>query len=260
MTSAFLGQIGGTVVIWLLSGGLALGLALALSAGSLAPRRATRLLSDGVITLTRGVPTSLLVVSAGIIAIRYPAPSWLPNPFVGTSTGLSLVAWAVTIALALGSTGHLAVIFRTGYLALGSARLEQATLLALTPGRRFSLLLRESASATTAPLGARLVHHLHNTAFAALFPVADVFGWVQQQANETFEVSRYVAIGVATYVILSLLIWVIFRGLEYWLALPERAVASGSAPPTESSAPTTPASPTTPTTPAASATPAEAST
>jgi ABC-type amino acid transport system permease subunit len=228
MTSDFLDQVFGTVIIWMLSAFGAVGLALLLSARSMSPRRAVRLPVVAVINMTRGVPTSLLVVCAGIIAIRFPAPTWLPDPFPGTRPGLALVAWAVTLALMVGSLGHLAVIFRTGYLALGSARLEQATLLGLEPARRFALLLRESAAATVAPLGARLVHHLHNTAFAALFPVADLFGWVQQRANETFEVSRYVGIGVGTYVVLSLLIWAGFRGLEFWLGRPERAARSAS--------------------------------
>jgi ABC-type arginine/histidine transport system permease subunit len=85
------------------------------------------------------------------------------------------------------------------------------------------LLLRESAGASSAPVGARLVHHLHNTAFAALFPVADFFGWVQQRANETFEVSRYAAVGIGVYVVLSALIWAAFRGLEQWLGVPRQA-------------------------------------
>jgi ABC-type amino acid transport system permease subunit len=239
MTSSFLDQVLGTVVIWTLSAVAAVGLALLLSARSMSPRRAVRLPANAILTLTRGVPTSLLVVVAGILSIRFPAPAWLPNPFPGTQSGLALVAWAVTVALAFGSTGHLAVIFRTGYLALGPARLEQANLLGLRPTRRFALILRESASATAAPLGARLVHHLHNTAFAALFPVADLFGWVQQRANETFEVGRYVAIGIGAYVVLSALLWACFRGLEFWLGRPERAtpgLANASSPMTGPSA------------------------
>ncbi|HET6214257.1 MAG TPA: hypothetical protein VFE14_15435 [Micromonosporaceae bacterium] len=222
MASAFGTQVLGTVVLWTLSGTIAVAVAMVLAALSMGRQRVIRLFADALITFTRGVPTSLLVVGAGIGAMARPAPTWLVNVFPGTSPGLTLVAWAVTIALAFGSTGHLAIIFRTGYASLGAARLEQATLLGLTPTRRFALLLRESATATSAPLGARLVHHLHNTAFAALFPVADFFGWIQQRANETFEVSRYAAIGVAVYVVLSLLIWAMFRGLELWLGIPTR--------------------------------------
>jgi ABC-type amino acid transport system permease subunit len=222
MAAQFAVQVLGTVILWAVSATLSIMVSLALVAGSLARRRTTRAVASSLITVTRGVPTSLLVVSAGIAAIAHPSPSWLPNPFPGTSASLALVAWAVTVALAFGSTGHLAVIFRTGYAALGFARLEQTTVLGLSATARMRLLVRESAGPVLAPTGARLVHHLHNTAFAALFPVADLFGWVQQRANETFDVSRYTAIGVGGYVVLSLLIWATFRGLEQWLAPPAR--------------------------------------
>jgi len=220
MASAFVLQVIGTIVLWTLSAATAAALAVVVAALSLHRRRFVRGPAEAFITLTRGIPTSLLVVSAGIAALPHAPPSWLPNPFPGTSPGLAGVAWAVTLALALGSTGHLAVILRTGYLALGTPRMEQATVLGLRGTARLRLLARESAPATLAPLGARLVHHLHNTGFAALFPVADLFGWIQQRAHETFDVSRYVAIGVGTYVILSLLIWAGFRGLEHWLRTP----------------------------------------
>jgi ABC-type amino acid transport system permease subunit len=220
MVSQFVVQTLGTVVLWLLSGCLAVGLALVLAAGSVQRRFAPRALADAVITVTRGVPTSLLVVTAGIVCLAYPAPTWLPDPFPATAPGMAVVAWGVTVALAFGSTGHLAVIFRTGYLSVGAARHDQATILGLGPLRRLRLMAREAAPSTLAPTGARLVHHLHNTAFAALFPVADLFGWVQQRANETFEIGRYATIGVAGYVVLSLLIWALSRGLEQWLRLP----------------------------------------
>jgi ABC-type amino acid transport system permease subunit len=212
----------GTVVLWSLSATLAVTTALLLAAGSLTRRLAPRALSVLLITVTRGVPTSLLVVSAGIATLPHATPSWLPNLFPGTSASLALMAWAVTVALALGSAGHLAVIFRTGYESLGTARREQAVVLGLRPLARLRLLGRECAAATLAPTGARLVHHLHNTAFAALFPVADLFGWVQQRANETFEVTRYAAVAIGAYVVLSLLIWAACRGIEYWLVLPPR--------------------------------------
>lgn len=211
-----------TVTIWALSAVLALSLAVALAVGSSGTRTALRLLAHGAITVTRGVPTSLLVVGAGILALGRPSPAWLPDPFPGTPPELALVAWAVTAALALGSTGHLAVIFRTGYQSLGPARLEQATVLGLGPLRRLGLLAREAAAATLAPTGTRLVHHLHNTAFAALFPVAELFGWVQEGANTTFDIGRYTTAGIGAYVLLSLLIWALCRGVEHLLGAPAR--------------------------------------
>lgn len=76
------------------------------------------------------------------------------------------------------------------------------------------MLMRESAPIALAPTGSRLVHHLHNTAFAALFPVTDVFGYVQGQANATFEVFDYALLGCVVYIVLSALIWTLFRSAE----------------------------------------------
>jgi ABC-type amino acid transport system permease subunit len=209
--------VAATVVLWLTSGSIAMVLGVALAALSVGPRRVTRAVSDGIIALTRGVPTSLMVVTAGVAAFRVPAPGWLPDPFPGTQPGAALVAWCVMGALALGSTGHLAVIFRTAYSGLGTYRIEQARVLGLRPARRFALLARETGPTAVPPTGARLVHHLHNTAFAALFPVADLFGWVQGEANATFQVGRYAVIGAAVYVGLSGLIWAGTKALEFRL-------------------------------------------
>jgi ABC-type amino acid transport system permease subunit len=144
-------------------------------------------------------------------------PGWLPDPFPGTQPGAALVAWSVTVALALGSTGHFAVIFRTAYSALGAYRIEQARVLGLRPLDRLVLMARETGPTVIAPTGTRLVHHLHNTAFAALFPVADLFGWVQDRADSTFQVGRYTLVGVSTYVSLSALIWAGARAVEFAL-------------------------------------------
>jgi ABC-type amino acid transport system permease subunit len=217
MPAAIVTAILGTLVLWSASAIAALTLAVVLATGSLSRSSIARRSADLVILLTRGVPTSLLVVVAGLAALPQVPPAWLPNPFPGTSDGMALVGWAIAVALALGSTGHLAVIFRTGYRSLGTARLEQVRILGLTPRRKFRLLARESALASLAPTGARLVHHLHNTGFAALFPIVDLFGWVQGRSHETFEVTRYAAIGAGVYVALSFLIWAATRAIEHRL-------------------------------------------
>lgn len=209
-----------TCVLWALSGALAVSTGLALAAGAGNRSRAWRWLSHGGITLTRGLPTSLLVVAAGIASIRIPPQPWLPDPFPATPSESAPVAWAVLLALALGSAGHFAAIFRTAYTALGRARVEQSIVLAVPLLRRVSLLSREAATPAIPPTAARLVHHLHNTAFAALFPVADLFGWIENGANATFDITRFVVTGGTVYVALSGLIWAGFKAIEWRLRLP----------------------------------------
>lgn len=209
--------VAATGVLWLMSGLLAVAGGVVLATASVGTRPPIQWVSNGVITLTRGVPTSLLVVAAGVAAGVTLSPGWLPDPFPGTQRGATLVAWSVMVALALGSTGHFAVIFRTAYGALGSYRIEQARVLGLRPLARFRLMAKETGPTVIAPTGTRLVHHLHNTAFAALFPVADLFGWVQDKADSTFQVGRYTLIGVSVYVGLSALIWAGARAAEFAL-------------------------------------------
>jgi ABC-type amino acid transport system permease subunit len=206
--------IRGTVVLWATSGALACFLGLFMTAGSLSPHRPLRLVARAAVNLTRGVPTSLLVVSAGIIMIRLPTASQVPSLFPGTPAGFQHVAMAVMLALALGSAGHLAEIFRAAHASLGRTRLDQARAFGLSRVGRAVLLARESAAVALPATGTRLVHHLHNTAFAALFPVTDLFGFVQQQASTTFRVAHFALVGGAVYVVLSGLIWFFFRGLE----------------------------------------------
>jgi ABC-type arginine/histidine transport system permease subunit len=215
-------SIAGTVVLWATSGVLTILLALILAAGSLSPQPALRIAARVVVNSTRGVPTSLLVVAAGIGMMRLARAPELPVLFPGTLAAFQHVAWGIMLALALGSAGHLAEIFRAARSALGRPRLEQAQALGLSRVRRAALLARESAAIALAPVGARLVHHLHNTAFAALFPVADLFGYIHGQSTETFRVLEFAALGCALYVTLSGLTWLLVRTLEA-LLVPRRA-------------------------------------
>jgi ABC-type amino acid transport system permease subunit len=145
---------------------------------------------------------------------RLPAAIEMPAIYPGTPDAFQHVAWGISVALAAGSAGHLAEIFRSARAALGHARLNQATALGLSRPRRAVLLAREAAVIALAPTGSRLVHHLHNSAFAALFPVTDLFGFVQAQANATFRVLDYALLGCLVYVVMSALVWLTFRGLE----------------------------------------------
>jgi ABC-type amino acid transport system permease subunit len=212
--------IAGTVVLWATSGLLAVALGFLLAAGSLSRQWTLFWAARVSVNLTRGVPTSLMVIAAGVGMMHLVRTPALPPVFPGTPAAFQHVAWGIMIALALGSAGHLAEIFRAARMALGRFRLEQATVLGLSSLDRVRLLAREAAAIALPPTGTRLVHHLHNTAFAALFPVADLFGAIQGQANATFRVFHFALLGCALYVILSGLIWLLVRSVEAALAPP----------------------------------------
>jgi ABC-type amino acid transport system permease subunit len=214
MTGNLWTAIQGTLVLWIVSGMLACLLALVLTSGALSANRLVKAASRSAVNFTRGVPTSLFVIAAGITMFRLPAAIDMPAIYPGTPDAFQHVAWGIAVALAAGSAGHLAEIFRSARAALGPARLNQATSLGLSRPRRAVLLAREAAAIALAPTGTRLVHHLHNSAFAALFPVADLFGFIQAQANATFRVLDYALLGCLVYVIMSAFVWLTFRGAE----------------------------------------------
>ncbi len=212
--------IAGTLVLWALSGTLAVGIGLILAGGSLSDGRFVRLLARASVNLTRGIPTSLFVIAAGIGTMHLVSVSDLPIVFPGTTAAFQQLAWAIMLALALGSAGHLAEIFLAARAALGRPRLEQAAVLGLSRLRHAAIMARESASIALPPTGTRLIHHLHNTAFAALFPVADLFGAIEGQASATFRVFHFALLGCAIYAALSGLTWLLFRFLEAAFAPP----------------------------------------
>jgi ABC-type amino acid transport system permease subunit len=212
--------ITGTLVLFAVSALLACALGLLLAAGSASRRRRVRYPARVAIDVTRGVPTSLLVIGVGIGMMRVPEISWLPAIYPGTDPVFQGVAWGVVGALALGLAGHLAEIFRSAREAVGHHRLDQADVLGLGRVRRSRLIVREAAAVGLAPTGSRLVHHLHNTAFAALFPVADLFGHLESEASSSFRVAEVAALGCLIYAGLSAAIWAAFRLAE--LALTHR--------------------------------------
>lgn len=220
-------SIAGTIVIWAISAGLAVLMALVLTAGSLSRRRLVHLATRVCVHCIRGIPTSILVLAAGVGILSLGREGSAPAVFPATPPGYELLAWGIVLALALGSAGHLAEIFRSAHLTLGQARLDEVQILGLRSLRRAVLLVQEAVLTALPPTGARLVHHLHNTAFTALFPVTELFGYVQSRANESFEVVHYVVIGACVYVALSALIWTQTRVLEAWIS--RRVLRTGGA-------------------------------
>ena len=211
----------GTVTLWGISATLAIALALGLAAGVTRATGVTRLLIRAAIDLTRGVPTSILVLAAGFASLYVSPTSDLPLLFPGTAPAFQHLAWSVSLALALGSSGHLAEIFLAARSSISHIRIEQMFALGLTPLRRIALVMRECAAVALPPTGSRLVHHLHNTAYAALFPVCDLFGVLQGEVNATFKVFQLAFLGCGVYVALSGLIWLLVRLGEAWLRPPQ---------------------------------------
>jgi ABC-type amino acid transport system permease subunit len=205
-----------TSVLWVVSGLCALALGVALAAGGASRHLWIRGISWLAINITRGIPTSIVVIGAGVIGIQLAPPSGIPRLFPGTSPEFQHVGLLIAVAVALGSAGHLAVIFIASRGTVGRHVVDQAKIMGMSWTRRTGLLFQESARAAMPATGARMVHHLHNTAFAALFPVFELFGLLQERITLTFRVWEYLLLGAAIYVGLSGVIWLCALVLEKW--------------------------------------------
>lgn len=202
-------------MLWTVSAVLAVGLGLTLVAGLENRHRAVRATATALTNLSRGVPTSLYVLAAGVLSMRLPLWHDAPLVFIGTARMFQTVALAVCVALAIGSAGHLAKILQSSWHALPRETRDQFTVLCLGRFDRIRLAFFECAPTVLPPLSARLVHHLHNTAFAALFPVVDLFGTVQGAAITSARVFQLVMLGAVAYAALSFIIWLASRAVEF---------------------------------------------
>jgi len=206
-----------TSVLWVVSGFCALVLGVVFATGGGSRHLWIRAISWMAINVTRGIPTSIVVIAAGVVGIQVVSPDAMPVVFPGTSPEFQHVGLLIALAVALGSAGHLAVIFIVSRGAVSQHVLAQARIMGMSWARRGRLLFRESARAAMPATGARMVHHLHNTAFAALFPVFELFGLLQERITLTFRVWEYLLVGAVLYIGLSGVIWLCTLGLEKWL-------------------------------------------
>lgn len=203
-----------TVVLWFISAGMALALAVALACGLGSASAGIRMTAALVTNVSRGVPTSLYVLAFGFFSMGAVAWIELPVIFPGTVAPFQVIALAVAVALAFGSAGHIAKICEASWCSLPSESREQLKMLCLAPAERARLLACECAETVLPPLSARLVHHLHNTALAALFPIGELFGVIQSSATTSARVVYFVTIGACVYVLLSSIIWFSLRLVE----------------------------------------------
>jgi ABC-type amino acid transport system permease subunit len=209
--------VASTAVLWAVSGLGALVLGVTLAAGGASRHWWVRGVAWLAINVARGIPTSIVVIAAGVLGMQLAPPGQLPRLFPGTAPEFQHVGLLIALAVALGSAGHLAVIFIASRGAVGRHVVAQARVMGMSAARRTALLFRESARAAMPATGARMVHHLHNTAFAGLFPVFELFGLLEERITLTFQVWEYLLLGAAFYAGLSGLIWLCALGLEKWL-------------------------------------------
>lgn len=204
----------GTVMVWCVSAVLALIAGFVLAIGLENKNWFIKTATAWIVNLSRGVPTSIYVILGGLLVMKGASDISLPAIFPGTVEGFEPIAWAITFALAFGSSGHLAEIFVASYASLGRAKLEQMDSTGFSLCQKLLLIVRECACTAFPPVSTRMIHHLHNTAFASLFPIVELFGSIQTSASTSFKVFEITLVGCLMYIILSGCIWAVFRFSE----------------------------------------------
>lgn len=208
----------GTIIIWLISMLLAILIGFLFTTGLLCQSLYIRFCVRWLVNISRGVPTSIYVIFGGLLVIKGSIGFSLPAIFPGTIEGFETIAWVICFTLAFGSSGHLAEIFVASYQSLGKPRIEQINAMGFSLTQKWLIIIRECAYIAIPPTSTRMIHHLHNTAFAGLFPVVELFGTIQASASENFRIFEITLIGCVLYILLSGLIWSIFRVSETLLA------------------------------------------
>ena len=201
-----------TVVLALVSGGLAVALAVAVETARLTRPRLGRWVA-AYIALFRGVPPLLAVFFFSFalpLALPEPlrAPLFFENPLAATLlrlTGIHPLYFAALVAaLALNTSAYLAEILRA---AVGSVAIGQEDAgLATGLGRGavlWDILLPQAVLLSLPALVARLIHNLRNTSLAVFVPVPDLFSAVQTGASRTFRAPEFLLAGAVLYLGLS---------------------------------------------------------
>jgi ABC-type amino acid transport system permease subunit len=169
-----------------------------------------------IVNCTRGIPTGFLVIMLGVFVLKFMPPINLEWKFPGTYSGFQALAWGAVIGLALGSSGHFAVIILAALGTVEVAFYDQMKLLDLSTHMQTRLIWHRIALSVGPPMCARFIHHMHNTAFVSLFPVIELFGVTRSLAINTTHVIEYMALATGIYTALSIAIWICFRYYEYY--------------------------------------------
>jgi ABC-type amino acid transport system permease subunit len=179
-----------------------------------------------LIEVSRGVPTVVFVLLMGNLGMAQQF-GWLEidGLLPGVSPGFTSTAVFVILGLAFSSSGHLARLIGAALATVPDDVATYARTLRLRPVPHLALLLRECAPALVGPVAARLTHHLHNTAFIALFPIADIFATMRRNVTETAMVIEHLAIAATAFLMIGFGISALAAAVERTLTGRGRRVA-----------------------------------
>lgn len=196
-----------TLFFFTISAVLALGMATVFCAASRSPWLIVRAVSCILLEVSRGVPTVVFVIVLGNVGMAREF-AWLgiEDVLPGVSWGFSVPAYFIIVGLAFSSSGHLSRIMEAALSTIPQDTARMIQTLKPSQMRVCWLMFMEAAPALIPPVCARLVHHLHNTAFIALFPITGIFAAMRTGVIETALVLEYIAVATVLFILLGALI------------------------------------------------------
>jgi polar amino acid transport system permease protein len=200
-----LSGVGMTVVISVLSGGLAMLLAVAVTTARISDRPFPRWFARIYICIFRNlppVPLLLFLVFAlpglyrGLLGVAFPR---------GMEFGLLIAG------LSLNTSAYLAEILRGGVRGVPLQHWDAARVCGLSRSKTLLLAIYPQALRITLPaLGTRLIHNMKNSSIALVLPLAPIYMDVTSQAGriagQTFAWAEPLIFAAGVYLILTLIL------------------------------------------------------
>ncbi|WP_281543488.1 hypothetical protein [Grimontia sp. SpTr1] len=167
-----------------------------------------------LIEVSRGVPTVVFVLLMGNLGLApYFSGLDLEGVIPGVSWGFSVAATFIVVGLAFSSSGHLAKIIEAAISTIKFDTMDYMSTLHPGVWLKIKLTFLECAPALIPTVSARLVHHLHNTAFISMFPITGIFAAMRTGVIETALVIPYLVVATLLFVILGSCIHIMGNGL-----------------------------------------------
>ncbi|MDD1780005.1 hypothetical protein LRP49_02230 [Enterovibrio sp. ZSDZ35] len=193
-----------TIIFFVSSAAVSLLLALIYVLCGRSAHRSVRMLAGLSIEVSRGVPTVVFVLLMGNIGLAPFFSGWdIEGAIPGVAWGFGVTAIFIVIGLAYSSSGHLARIIEAAISTIKPDTMEYMATLHPSMWVRVKLIFLECAPALIPTVSARLVHHLHNTAFISMFPITGIFAAMRTGVIETARVIPYLAFATLLFILLG---------------------------------------------------------
>lgn len=218
-----------TIALTVLTSVASLALGLLAALGRLSNRPLRRRVAGIYVEIFRNVPALILVIFfafaiPNVVDATTRRTIFFSNPIIdalGDLTGLAIPYFGIAagLALSLNSGAHLAEIFRSGFSAVPTSRIDAARSLGTSHGAALRQLVVPTGTYIAFPaISNRLIHNMKNTSLASFVAVPELFQAIQGLITRTFRATDLLVLAAILYLILSTVMTVGLRLIEGWLA------------------------------------------